>query len=279
MDVVGPGYFSALGIPIVRGRELLESDDAGADGRCVINEGFARRFFGGRDPIGRRIASVEAGDPPQGCEVVGVTRDARTQGLRDAIVPRFYVAGLQALARIKSPTFLIRTADGAGPSLVAVRRSMERMDAGLQILSAASIEEQLAPYTAQDRTTAQLAAAFGCVALALAAIGLYGVLSYGVARRTREIAIRIALGARPAAVVAMIFRETTGLVAVGLALGVGLTWAGARLLDGRLYGVAPRDPVTLVSAIALLLLVTVTAAYCPARRASRQDPMAALRQE
>jgi ABC-type antimicrobial peptide transport system permease subunit len=133
------------------------------------------------------------------------------------------------------------------------------------------------PLTAQDRTTAQLAVVFGCVALTLAAIGLYGVLSYGVARRTGEIAIRIALGAQAGRVILMILGETIGLVGVGLALGGGMAYAASRLIDSRLYGVAPQDPLTLASATALLLLVAAGAAYLPAVRASRVDPMTSLR--
>ena len=159
-----------------------------------------------------------------------------------------------------------------------MRKTIQRVDAALPIMSATSIEEQMAPLTAQDRTTAQLAVVFGCVALTLAAIGLYGVLSYGVARRTGEIAIRIALGAQSGRVISMILRETIGLVVAGLALGGGLAYAASRLIDSRLYGVAPQDPLTLASATGLLLLVALGAAYLPARRASRLEPMAALRQ-
>ena len=166
---------------------------------------------------------------------------------------------------MNSPTFLIRTATETAPVLAAVRKTIQRVDAALPIVSAASIEEQMAPLTAQDRTTAQLAVVFGCVALTLAAIGLYGVLSYGIARRTGEIAIRIALGAQPGRVIAMILRETIGLVVVGLALGAGLAYAASRLIDSRLYGVAPQDPLTLALATGLLLLVALAAAYVPAQ--------------
>src|SRR5262249_45099480 len=136
-----------------------------------------------------------------------------------------------------------------------------------------------APLTAQDRTTAQLAVVFGCVALALAAIGLYGVLSYGIAQRTGEIAIRVALGAQRRQVISMILFETIGLVCAGLALGGGLAYAATRLIQSRLYGVAPQDPLTLALATALLLFVALAASYLPAHRASRLDPMAALRRE
>jgi macrolide transport system ATP-binding/permease protein len=163
--------------------------------------------------------------------------------------------------------------------MASVRKTVQRVDDALPILSATTIEDQMAPLTAQDRTTAQLAVVFGCVALALAAIGLYGVLSYGVARRTGEIAIRIALGAQSGRVISMILGETIGLVSAGLLLGGGLAYTVSRLIDSRLYGVAPQDPLTLAMATGLLLLVALSAAFLPAQRASRLDPMAALRQQ
>jgi ABC-type antimicrobial peptide transport system permease subunit len=174
---------------------------------------------------------------------------------------------------------LIRTAIDAAPLTAAVRHTIQRVDTALPIMSARPIEEQMAPLTAQDRTTARLAVVFGCVALTLAAIGLYGVISYDVGRRTGEIAIRIALGAQRGRVISMIFHETIGLVSAGMALGGGLAYAASRLIDSRLYGVTPQDPLTLALATGLLLFVTLSAAYVPAQRASRLDPMAALRQQ
>ena len=162
--------------------------------------------------------------------------------------------------------------------MAAVRKRVERVNAAIPILSAQSIEERMAPLTAQDRNTAQLAVAFGCVALSLAAIGLYGILSYGIARRKGEIAVRIAVGAQPGRVIAMILRETLALIVIGLALGGGLAYAASRLIASRLYGVAPQDSLTLALAAGLLVAVPIGAAYLPARRASRLDPMVALRQ-
>src|SRR5262249_53059793 len=149
----------------------------------------------------------------------------------------------------------------------------------LPILSARSLADQMAPLTAQDRITARLAIVFGSVALTLAAIGLYGVLSYGVARRTREIGIRIALGAQPARVISMILSETAGVVGGGLVLGGTLAYTASRFIASRLYGVAPQDPLTVSLASLLLVAVALSAAYVPARRASRVDPITALRQE
>ena len=277
VDVVGPGYFSTLGIPIRLGRDILESDRGDGTKVCVINEAFAKRFFDRRDPIGMRVAAVGDDESRTSYLVVGVASDAHTQTLRDAVVPRYFVAGYQAFDAVKSPTLLIRTAGDAALVMPVARKTVERLDAALPIMSARSLEQQLAPLTAQDRTTAQLAVVFGCVALTLAAIGLYGVLSYGVSRRTGEIAIRIALGAQAGRVISMILRETLGLVAAGMVLGALLAYAAAYVIDSRLYGVAPQDPVTLWLAAALLLLVALSAAYLPAHRASRVDPIAALR--
>jgi len=245
----------------------------------VINEAFAKRFFDGRNPIGRRIASIDD-DKRTTYQVAGVAKNARTQRpLRGDVEPRYFVAAEQSPSSVNSPIFLIRTATGTAPVLTAVRQTIQSVEAALPIIHAESIEEQMAPLTAQDRTTAQLVVVFGCVALTLAAIGLYGVLSYGIARRKGEIAIRIALGARPGRVISMILGETIGLVITGLAAGAGLAYAASRLITSQLYGVAPHDPLTLALAVGLLMMVAVSAAYLPARRASRQDPMVALRQE
>jgi len=276
-DVVGPGYFSTLGIPIVLGREILESDSAQSTLVCVINEAFARRFFEGLNPIGMQIALTHE-ERHASYRVVGVVKDARTASLREAVEPRFFVAGDQDANLVKSPTYLIRTAGSASVAL-AVRKVIQRVDPDLPFESVASIEDQMAPLTAQDRATAQLALAFGLVALALAAIGLYGVLSYGIARRTGEIAIRIALGSKPSGVIGMILRESAGLVLGGLAIGGGLAGAGARLIGSRLYGITPEDPFTLTLAAGVLSSVALVAAYLPARRASKLDPMVALRGE
>jgi len=277
-DGVGPAYFSTLGVPIALGRDILESDRGDAPKVCVINEAFAQRFFDRRNPIGMRITAIGDNDSRTAYQVVGVAKNARTQSLRGDVVPRYFLPASQPPPSARAPTFLIRTATDSAPVMAAVRKTIQRVDGALPIMSARSIEAQMAPLTAQDRTTAQLAVAFGCVALALAAIGLYGVLSYGIARRTGEIAIRIALGAQPGRVISMILRETIGLVSAGLALGGGLAYAASRLIDSRLYGVAPQDPLTLALATGLLLVVALSAAYVPAQRASRVDPMVALRQ-
>jgi predicted permease len=280
LDVVGPHYFSTLGVPVVLGREGLESDVAGANRSCVINQAFAKRFFDGRNPIGMHVTDVDE-NVRTTYQIVGVARNERVfRGeLRSEIRPRFFIAADQSDGQARSPTFLIRTTADTGAIALAARKTVENLHSALPIIGLDSLEKHMEPLTAQDRTIAGLAIAFACVALALAAIGLYGVLSYGVARRTSEIALRIAIGARPGRVISMILLETAGLVIAGLALGAGFAYTASRFIQSRLYGVAPQDPLTLSMATLLLLAVAFTAAYLPARRASRLDPMSALRQE
>jgi ABC-type antimicrobial peptide transport system permease subunit len=163
--------------------------------------------------------------------------------------------------------------------LATLEQTVKRADPALPILMARTLEEQMAPLTAHDRAIAQIAVAFGVVALTLAAIGLYGVLASGIARRRGEIAIRIALGARPGSVISMILRETAGLVVAGLVVGVGLAFAASRWITSQLYGVAPQDPATLASGAVVLVVVALCATFLPAHRAARLNPMAALRRE
>jgi predicted permease len=278
-DVVGPGYFSTLGIPVRQGREILESDGASTVRVCVINEALARRYFAGRDPLGKRITSVADDSARTAYEIVGVAQDAHTRDVRGPVEPRFFVSAAQPPASDATPTFLVRTSVAAGPVVTAVRKAIASRDASLPILLADTIEGQMEPLLAQDRITARLALVFGGVALALAAIGLYGVLSYGVARRAGEIAVRIALGARRSRVVGMILRETSGLVLAGLAVGGLFAYGASRFIGSQLYGVTAQDPLILAAATGVLVLVALSAASLPAHRASRVDPMVVLRQE
>lgn len=279
LDRVGPSYFSTLGIPLAMGREISEQDRMGRPEVAVINKAFADHFFAGRNPIGMHITSLGLGRERTSYQVVGIAQNARTENLRGEIKPRYFVAQEQDLSSVDMPTFLIRTSGGTAPVLMAVRQLLRRAYPTLPLVSAESFEEQLAPLTAQDRMTAQLALVFGCVALGLAAIGLYGVLSYGITRRRNEIAVRIALGAHPGRVISMILQETSGLVVTGLVIGAGLAYAASHWISSRLYGITAQDPLTVVLAVLILGLVAFSAAYGPARKASRLDPTEALRRE
>jgi predicted permease len=276
-DLVGPDYFSTVGVPILMGREILETDTAAALKIAVINEAFARQFFEGRNPIGMHFSSVR-GDQRVLHEIVGVAKDTRTLLVRGGVRPRYYIPATQAF----DPTnvranLLIRAAGEPGPILASVRRILQRRDATLPVLYARTVTEQIEPQIAQDRAMAQLAGVFALVALALATIGIYGVLSYSVARRSGEIAIRMALGAPSRRVLAMILRETTGVIAMGLVLGAALAYGATRLIQNQLLGVSASEPLTPALAIALLLAAALIAAYIPARRASRMDPSVSLR--
>ena len=244
----------------------------------MINETFAKRFFEGRNPLGMHITSSRDNKSIT-YEVVGVAANAHTQNLRDEVHPRFFIPATEEFGESETPVFLIRTVMEPAPILPAARQAIQRLDPSLPIFSARTAEDQISPWMSQEQTTARIAVVFASAALALAAIGLYGVLAYGVARRRTEIAIRIALGAPPARVVAMILGETSSLVIAGLLAGFGLEYGASRLIANRLFGVAPEDPVTLAAAITLLVGVTLLAAYLPAQRASRLNPIAALRQE
>jgi predicted permease len=270
-DHVGPDYFSTLGIPLLLGREITERDQFSRNRVCIINETFARRYFTGRNPLGMHVNKYE---------IVGVARDSRTRNVREDIEPRFYVPAAQPTdVPPRFITFVARTAAEPSSVLKSVRRAILSEDPSLPITAASSLTELVSKQVAQDRLLARLSTAFGIVALLLAAIGLYGVLSYGVARRTNEIGIRKALGAPHTAVMVMILRETGLLLLAGLVGGVFLAAAGTQLIATRLYGLAPTDPVAIGVAVAILAGVALLAAWVPAHRAARVDPLVALRHE
>jgi predicted permease len=270
-DHIGPDYFSTLGVPLLLGREIAEEDQSSPNRVCVINETFARQFFAGRNPLGMHVDKYE---------IVGVAGNSRNRNVRDEIEPRFYVpAGQPTDVAPRFITFTVRTAAEPSSVLASVRRAILSEDPNLPITAASTLTELVNQQMAQDRLLARLSMAFGMVALLLAAIGLHGVLSYGVARRTNEIGIRKALGAKHSAVMAMILRETGWLLLAGLVAGTFLSAAGTRLIATRLYGLAPTDPVAIGVAVAMLAGVALLAAWIPAHRASRVDPLVALRHE
>jgi len=208
-----------------------------------------------------------------------LARDSRNRNLRDEIEARFYIPAAQPTDVPRFITFVVRTAGEPSSVLAAVRQAILSEDRHLPITAASTPTELVDRQMVQDRLLARLSTAFGVVGLFLAAIGLYGVLSYGVARRTNEIGIRKALGAGHGAVFGMILRETGILLAMGLVAGIALSVAGMRFIRSMLYGLAPTDPVALGAAIAVLTGVALVAAWLPAYRASRVDPLVALRHE
>ncbi|BDC49047.1 hypothetical protein F183_A13630 [Bryobacterales bacterium F-183] len=277
-DHIGPGFFSTLGIPIVLGREINASDRAGSKPVCVINEAFAKRFFAGRNPLGLHITQI-FGNQRNTYEVVGVAKNSRKRSLRGDIEHRFFVPSAQPIDPARFVTFAVRTVGPPNRVITDLRRAVQAEDPKIPIGTTRSIDDILDERLSQDRLMTRLSIAFGAVALLLAAIGLYGVLSYGVARRTNEIGIRKALGAQNTAVMSLILRETGVLLALGTVAGIALSIALLRLIASRLYGLAPADPMTLTVSVVVLALVAFSAAWLPAARASRVDPLTALRQE
>ncbi len=212
--------------------------------------------------------------------IVGVARDARDHSLRREIFRRFYLSALQPLGEFPPVmNYEIRTYAEPGSVIQAARKAILAFDPAIPIGNARPLTEMLDDNLRQERIIAQLSGVFGGLALLLAAIGLYGVLSYAVAQRTNEIGIRMALGAERGTVVRMVLRETAALIVIGLAAGVPASLACARLIQSKLFGLKPADPVTLAAAVGIMIAVAIVSGYLPARRASKVDPLIALRYE
>jgi predicted permease len=273
---VGPKFFETLQIPVLAGRPLGSEDFTSAPGStwCPtdVNEAFARQFFKEQNPLGRRISGLD--DKYRSCEIVGIVGDAKYQTLRSEISPTVYVPQKEG-----SATFEIRTVANPETIIPAVRSIVSQLDNNLPLFDVKTQSEQIQGSLFQERLIARLSSFFGGLSLLLACIGLYGLLSYEVARRTREIGVRMALGARPGDVLRFIVRQGIALSTGGAVLGILGAFAATRYLASLLYGVRPDDPLTFVAVSLLLGVVALAACYIPARRAMRVDPMVALRYE
>jgi putative ABC transport system permease protein len=277
-DFVHPTFFGTMGIPLVRGRGFGSEDVPGAFNVVIVNEAFVRRFLAGEDPLGRRFTRGNPEDPDAVWQtIVGVAADSRRAGLTQPIRPEAYRPTSQLAPR--SVEVLVRTA-GPPLSLVpSIRAVLRELDSDLALSQIRTVESALADAVATRRFVMLLLAAFAVLAVTLAAIGIYGVLAYLIGQRTRELGIRMALGANPAAVIGLVFRQSLRHVLPGLALGVAGALALTRLLRSELFGVKPADPVTFVAVVLLLLATALLATWVPARRAVRVDPLEALREE
>ncbi|HEV2179630.1 MAG TPA: ABC transporter permease [Gemmatimonadaceae bacterium] len=270
-NVVTPGYFATLGVPLVAGRAFTDADRTGGAKVAILNETFARRVFGTTNVVGQTLRNANGV-----ITVVGVARDAKYRSLDEPSLNYIYVP----LTQWYQPETNLFVRTSAGRSVApALRRIVATLDPHLPILDQQTIEEATAMSLFPQRLAALVSGSLGAVALALAMLGIYGVIAYTVAQRTREIGVRVALGATRGTILGMVLRQGLLLAGIGIAIGLAAALAATRLLAGFLFGVPPTDLFTFVGAAALLVVVALVASWIPARRAAASDPMIALRAE
>ncbi len=277
---VRENFLQTMGIPLLLGRSLTPQDDARGPQVAIVNQTFARTYFPTENPIGKRFGFDS--EKPDEIEIIGLARDAKYTSQRDDTPPTAYISWKQSLHSMGFATFAVRTASDPASYVGAVRQAVRDVDSNLPINGIKTQLEQADEAMAMERLFAKLLSLFGLVAQQLAAIGLYGVLAYSVSQRTHEIGIRMALGASRANVLKMILRQGMILTFVGVALGLGGAYVLTKYLDRlttMLFGVEPRDPLTFGVIAALLTVVALTACMIPARRATKVDPLVALRYE
>jgi predicted permease len=274
----GPGFFTTMEIPMLRGREIGEGDRQGSLPVAVVSDLFARTYFGDDNPLGRRIKV--SGSSPLEPEIIGVAATARYGGLKGSIPPVVYLAYAQLpSSQLQQMTFALRTDGDPLRYASAVRDVVREVDARVPVTNVKTQAADIEQTINQEIVFARLCSALAILALVIACVGLYGTMAYTVERRTGEIGIRMALGATRSLVIWMVLREVCVLAAVGLAISVPAALAGSRLIASFLFGTTPNDPRALALAAAVLLCATLVAGYGPARRAARVDPMIALRHE
>ena len=276
-NAVGANYFSTMGIPLLAGREFTQQDTAESPKVVVINETMAKMFFPGRDPIGRHM-KFGSGSSPLNIEIIGVVKDSKHQGVKEEVRPFVYMPYTQdpTVGRI---TYYIRTQQDPAAIAAAIRSTVAQLDANLPVVGLRSLELQIEMSISGDRLLAFLTVAFGILAALLAAMGIYGLLAYTVTQRTREIGVRMALGAEPRHVRRMILGDVTRLAGIGIVAGLPLAYGISRLTNSLLYNVKSFDVPSFMVALLALVLVASVAGYAPAWRATRVDPMVALRYE
>ena len=275
--MVAPNFFSALGIPLVGGRAFTLRDNRATPNVVVLNQAAVRKYFPHENPLGRHMGSTFETSGQR--EIVGIVRDAKYDSMRDAAPPTMYQSYLQAPRLDFRSTVEARTVGDPMRSVAAVRDAIRQVDPDLAVLDVSTQTDQIEARFAQEKLFAESYALVGGLAVAIASLGLFGLMSYSVARRTNEIGIRMALGAAREAVVGMVMRESLTLVVAGVVIGIALALVSGRLISSLLFDLAPHDPAAIVGAAGVLVAVSTVAGYLPARTAARVDPMVALRNE
>ncbi len=292
---VSPGFFETLGIPLILGRDFRAEDNPAVtpDPKptpgppdealgppppvAIINETMAKRFFPKQNPLGRRFTQGEKFDLQKSYEIVGVVKDSMYFGVREAVESMIYVPVWRLGAQ--ASTLCVRSTANPNQLVRAIRREVADIDPAIPILQTLTMQDQFDNNIAPERVVTTLCSFFGGLAVLLAAIGLYGVMAHSVARRYREIGIRMALGAIPRSVLWLVLRDTAWMIGIGACIGLPAAFALTRLVSSFLYGLTPQDPLSITLATFALMLVTALAGYIPARRATRVDPIIALRYE
>jgi predicted permease len=270
---ITPQFFATFGIPLLRGRDFNWQDSVGRVNKVVIvNDRFARYFFGNENPLGKRI-SVAGFE----FEIVGVVGNARLSSLKETMSRTVYYPAFTAL--LANQRLCVRAAGDTAALIAAIRNEVRRLDPNLPVYGIKTFADQIDESISRERLIALLSSFFGLFALLLAGLGLYGVMAYAVARRMREIGIRMALGAQAGNVLWLVLRETLLLVSIGIAIGLPVALAATRLTKGMLFGLTATDPLTIALATLVMIAIAAMAGYLPARRAAQVDPMVALRQE
>jgi predicted permease len=275
---ISPGYFSTLGIPLRSGREILDSDGVDAPKVCVVNDAFARRFFQGKSPLGYKVAFGTGNRIKPDIEIVGVVADSKHSSVRSNTGPFVYLAFSQR-TRVGEMTFYARASVEPEALMNSIRDRVRKLDPNIPVVDMKTLEAHVQDNIGNDRLMTALAVSFALLASLLAAIGIYGVMAYSVARRTREIGIRVALGALPTGIRKMVLKEVFAMALGGIAIGLPAALALGGLVESMLYGVKGRDATVATAAIVIVLAVAFAAGYFPARRATTIDPLKALRYE
>jgi predicted permease len=279
VNTIGRNFFETYRIPILYGRSFGPTDTATSPLVAVINQSLAHSAYPNTDPVGKTfVTERNQGDPQTIYQIIGVSADAKYDRLQGDPPPTFYTLYRQAKGE-QYITYTIKTQLSPAAILPAIRNAVESIDKDLPLRDIRTQTEQIEASISQERLFATLTAGFGILALILACIGIYGIMAYNVARRTSEIGVRMALGARARQVLWMVLRESSSLALFGIAGGLAAAFGLTRFIRSMLYGLQPTDPATFLPAALLLLAIATAAGYGPARRASRIDPMQALRHE